>query len=368
MLSSTFKGQTYWQVTKNLWFDLDILGLLLLSAAICLILIPLTLAASAKGGWHNGDIVTMLGVGLVALAAFAVWERSETFSTNAFFPKELFHNQTIVAGVSIAFFYFSTLYCQFQKDFILTNVVAFYLSVFPYFSSYLLIVQGQSVAAAGRITQIFSFSSTVTAFLISLVIRQTSHYKYFITVGSCIYLAGIILLIQYRSTGTSTATLVACQIAVGIGGGLVNVPVQLGVQASASHQQVAAATAAFLTILEIGGAVGAAISGAIWSHYVPEKLNKYLPPGILDQAQSIYGNVTLASTGWAMGTPERSAINRAYQETMTIMLTVACCVCLPLAPLSLAMENYRLDQMDQKVKGTVIGSDNREEEQLEEED
>ena len=58
---------------------------------------------------------------------------------------------------------------------------------------------------------------------------------------------------------------------------MVNVPAQLGVQASASHQEVAAATAIFLTVLEIGGAVGNAISGAIWSHSVPEKLVRYLP-------------------------------------------------------------------------------------------
>jgi hypothetical protein len=145
---------------------------------------------------------------------------------------------------------------------------------------------------------------------------------------------------------------------------MLNVPAQLGVQASVSHQQVAAATAAFLTILEIGGAVGSAISGAVWSNTVPKKLAKYLPPNIADQAPHIYGNVTLASTGWPMGSVERDAINRAYQETMTILLTIAACVCVPLIPLSLLMKNYRLDQMDQKVRGVVIGSDNHKEQSV----
>jgi hypothetical protein len=166
---------------------------------------------------------------------------------------------------------------------------------------------------------------------------------------------GMGLLINYRREGVSTGTLVGCQIAVGIGGGMFNVPAQLGVQASASHQQVAAATAAFLTILEIGGAVGAAISGAVWSHFIPTKLAKYAPPSIQNQTVLIYGNLTLASTGWAAGTPERIAINRAYQETMTILLTIAVCICAPLIPLSLCMKNYKLDQVDQNVKGKVIG-------------
>jgi hypothetical protein len=169
------------------------------------------------------------------------------------------------------------------------------------------------------------------------------------------------LLIRYRQEGVSTGTLVGCQIAVGIGGGMLNVPAQLGVQASASHRNVAAATAVFLTILEIGGAVGAAISGAVWTNTIPKKLAKYLPPDIADQAHLIYGNITLASTGWPMGSPERIAINRAYQETMTTLLTIAVCVCAPLIPLSLVMKNYRLDRMDQKVKGVVVGNVNQKE-------
>jgi hypothetical protein len=192
--------------------------------------------------------------------------------------------------------------------------VALYLSIFPYFSSYLLIVQGQSVTAAGHITQTFSFTSTVTAVIVSLVIKYTAHYKYFVTLGSRIYVLGMGLLIRYRQQGVSTGVLVGCQIAVGIGGGMLNVPAQLGVQASASHQQVAAATAAFLTITEIGGALGSAISGAVWSNTVPKKLAHYLPPSIADQSTLIYGNVTLASTGWPMGTPERDAINRRIRR------------------------------------------------------
>lgn len=194
--------------------------------------------------------------------------------------------------------------------------MAFYLSVYPYFFSYLLVVDNIGSTAAGHITQTFTFTSTVASICVSILIRFTKHYKYFITFGSCIYLMGLGLMFKYRQEGVSIATLVGTQIAVGIGGGCLNVPAQLGVQASASHQQVAGATAVFLTILEVGGAVGNAISGAVWSNNIPKKLAAYLPPDVKDQATLIYGNVTLAQTGWPMGSPEREAINRAYQETM----------------------------------------------------
>ena len=235
--------------------------------------------------------------------------------------------------------------------------VAFYLSIYPYFSSYLQIVQRKSLAAAGHITSTFSFTSSVSSVVVSLMIKYTAHYKYFITFGCCIYLMGLGLMFHYRQEDASTATLVGTQIAVGIGGGMLNVPTQLGVQASASHQQVAIATAVWLTILEVGGAVGNAISGAIWSSNVPTKLESYLPPSAQADALTIYGSIGNASdyVTYPPGSPERIAINRAYQETMRLLLTAAVVVAAPLIPLSLLMKNYKLDQMDQKVTGNIVG-------------
>lgn len=222
------------------------------------------------------------------------------------------------------------------------RVVAFYLSVQPYFQSYLLVVHNLSLTAAGHVTQVFNFTSTVTAVCIGLIIKFTGHYKYFITLGSCIYLMGIGLMIKYRTQDASIGTLVGTQIAIGIGGGMANVPAQIGVQASASHGEVAAATAVYLTMLEVGGAVGSAISGAVWTSSILRKLENYLPASAKDQASSIYSSVTTASIQYARGTPERAAIDRAYQETMHTLLIIAVCVCVVPVLASLFMKDYRL--------------------------
>jgi hypothetical protein len=232
--------------------------------------------------------------------------------------------------------------------------VVFYLSVQPYFYSYLLVVQHQSITAAGHITQTFSFTSTVSAIAISLVIKYTKHYKYFIVAGSLIYMMGIGLMIRYRTPDSTTSQIVGTQIAVGIGGGMLNVPAQLGVQASCTHQEVAAATAVYLTIVEIGGAVGAAISGAVWTRLIPSKLVEYLPAANIGDAQAIFNDITVAMS-YAVGTEERMAIERAYQETMDVLLIIAICVAIPIVLLAFVMRNYKLDQVDQKVKGRVIG-------------
>ena len=169
---------------------------------------------------------------------------------------------------------------------------------------------------------------------------------------------GVGLMIRYRIQGSSTSQIVGTQIAVGIGGGMINVPTQLGVQASVSHGDVAAATAIYLTIVEVGGAVGAAISGAIWNANVLKKLQLYLPPEAQSQALLIFGNLTLAETA-PQGSPVRVATNRAYQETMNILLIISICLAVPIIPLTLIMKNYQLNKMDQKVKGTVIGRSER---------
>ncbi|GIZ45292.1 hypothetical protein CKM354_000846500 [Cercospora kikuchii] len=335
---SPFQGESAWEIVKTLWFEMDFFGLFLICVAFTLILIPLTLAS--KAGWSNPNLVTMLVVGAACLIAIPFWERNKTLAPHAFFPRSFWRNRTLLCGLGLSFFYF----------------MAFYLSVYPYFQSYLLVVQDLPLAKAGRIVQTFTFTSTVTAIIVSISIKYTKSYKKFMVAGTILYAIGLALMIRYRTEESTPAMIVGTQIFLGVGGSLTHVPAQLGVQASASHSEVAAATALFLTFLEIGGAVGSGISGAIWTSNVPKKLALYLPPETKDMADEIYGNITLASRGWPMGSPTRDAINLAYQETMTKILTVAVFVALPCIVLAFMMHDYKLDEIDQGVKGVVIGA------------
>ena len=233
--------------------------------------------------------------------------------------------------------------------------MAFYLSVYPYFQSYLLVVMDLSVTTAGYIVQVFTFAATITSVTVSILIKYSKRYRIFVTIGSCIYVFGLAFMVLFRKQGASVLALVGAQIMIGVGGGMLHGPAQLGVQASASHQEVAAATAVFLTVLEIGGAAGNAISGAIWSHSVPPKLYAYLPSETRPQADQIFANISLAANGWPMGSPTRAAINLAYQETMTRLLIAAVVASLPCVVLSFWLEDYTLDQIDQHVTGVVFG-------------
>ncbi|KAM0155394.1 hypothetical protein ACHAPC_005108 [Botrytis cinerea] len=264
-------------IITTLWNDLDIGGMILLSAAFALILIPLTIASKASKGWASPDIIAMIVLGVICFISFPVWESVKTLAPHPLVPLGLLKSRTFCAGCGIGFFYFT---------------------------------------------------------------------------GALIYLMGIGLMFHYRRENSSIAQIIGTQIAVGIGGGMLNVPAQLAVQASVpSHQNVAVATAVYLTCVEMGGAVGSAISGVIWGQDIPKKLAQY--SSTID-SKAVYNSITNA-LAYPMGTPERIAINRAYQETMQKLLIVALCVSAPIVLLSLVIKNAKLDAGEDKVKGRVIG-------------
>ena len=111
---SPYQGQTLSTVLRRLCLELDFFGLLLLSAGVSLVLLPLTLAPEARSGWHNTSMIAMLVVGGICVCAFAVWERSPQLAPHAFFPRDLFQQRTVVVGVAWAFWYYSMLCSPFS--------------------------------------------------------------------------------------------------------------------------------------------------------------------------------------------------------------------------------------------------------------
>lgn len=325
-------------IIKKFFIEIDTLGMLLLSAGFGMLLIPLTLASKQSSGWKTPWIIALLILGPLFLIAFPFWEARKRQVPFPLIRLGMLRTRTFCCGCALGFFYFA----------------AFYMSVYPYFTSYLLVVKNQSAQAAGHITQTFSFTSTVSSVAVSLLIKYSGRYQIWLISGTLIYIMGLGLMMKYRTDGTSIGSIIGSQICLGIGGGMTNVAAQLGVQASVTHQEVAAATAVFLLVLEIGGAVGAAISGAIWTKMVPERLALYLPEGSKDQAAAIFSSITVAADSFPSGTLERDAVNRAYQDTMRVLLIGAICIAVPIFPLALAVKNYHLDKIDQ-VRGRVVG-------------
>jgi len=109
------RGKTFLGGLKALWYELDIFGLMLLSAAISLILIPCTLAATARSGWCNNSIIAMIVIGFVCLIVFPLWESSKRLAPRPFLALRHLTNRTVLVGCAIGFFYFGELSLHVQS-------------------------------------------------------------------------------------------------------------------------------------------------------------------------------------------------------------------------------------------------------------
>ena len=92
---------------KTIAVELDLVGLLLLSAALSLILMPLNLAANTRHRWRNASILTMLTMGGLCAVFFVLWESNPHLARKPVLSVKLLRNRTVLAGCAIGFFYFS---------------------------------------------------------------------------------------------------------------------------------------------------------------------------------------------------------------------------------------------------------------------
>ncbi|KZP28418.1 MFS general substrate transporter [Athelia psychrophila] len=302
--------------------QMDIIGLILIAAAVALILLPLTLSQTAKGGWNNASMIAMLVLGVVLLFVFGLWDiRYASFPVVA--PRFV-RNRSVVAASFIGFFDF----------------VSFYLT-YTYLYSFVIVVQDWALVDSNYFIQTQSVALTFFGIIAGFILRYTQRYKWTLVVGLIIRIVGVGLMIHSRGANGSATELVWCQILQGMGGGISAVTAQVGAQASVTHSDVAMVTAVVLLLTEIGGAVGTAIAGAIWTNTMPQNLEKYLPFLNATEIATIYGNIALAGAN-PRGDPTREGVIHAYDDTMKIMVILATCVSVIPICFALIMPNWYL--------------------------
>ena len=115
-------GETIWTKISRVSGQLDLIGLVLLGAAVALILLPLTLAETAKDHWKNrkrkfffptswvnstvhvASMIAMLVIGCVLLCLFAVWDLR--FASRPVIAPRFLRNRSVVFASLIGFFDF----------------------------------------------------------------------------------------------------------------------------------------------------------------------------------------------------------------------------------------------------------------------
>lgn len=99
---SPYHASNVRQLSGSLFWQLDVVGLILLSAVLCLILIPLTIAGGFGARWGHADVITMLVIGFVLIPVFAIWEIR--FARHPAVPFHLLWDRSVIGGLFVAMF------------------------------------------------------------------------------------------------------------------------------------------------------------------------------------------------------------------------------------------------------------------------
>ncbi|KAM0372132.1 hypothetical protein ACHAPK_004702 [Fusarium culmorum] len=327
---ATPKNLTYWaKLAYRGLIDIDIVGLVLLGFAFSLILLPITLAKSAKGGWNNPSMVAMIVVGFVVLILFGLYEYF--LAPKPMMTKRILQNRAFIAGVIIHIFN--------QMASSVRNT---------YFSSYILIIKEWTTYQWTIFLGITTMGLCLVGPIVGLIHRVSHRYKGLMIFGAAARILGYGLLISPNGMMTEdTARLVAAQLIFCLSS-LNVVGVRVGVQASVPHDDIASLISIITLWSTLGSSVGSAIATSIWTEQMVDQMHVELPDVDDTTIATIYGNIKTLKK-YDFFDPIRQGSIRAYSIVnghITIVSIVFACI--PLIA-SFFMPNFYLGKQQNAV-------------------
>ncbi|KAH6658286.1 MFS siderochrome iron transporter MirB [Truncatella angustata] len=322
-------GQRIWHVIVQ--FDLP--GVMLFAGGFTVFLLPFTLARSAPNGWKTDYIIAMIVVGFVVLVLFAIYQ--VYIAPAPFLKNKFLTNRTVVGACLIDATYQMSYYCWNS-----------------YFTSFLQVVNNLSVSEAGYVNSTFQVVSGVLLFIVGYLIRRTGRFKWLFYIAVPLYIFAQGLMIYFRRPNQNIGYIVMCEIFISIAGSIFILCVQLAVLAAVDHQYVAAVLAVLFVSGTIGGAVGNAISGAIWTNTFESALERFLPADALPELATIYASLPV-QLSYPVGSPVRLAIQEAYGYAQTRMLAAGTGIMVLCFVWILLLQNFNVSKMSQ-TKGVVF--------------
>lgn len=218
-----------------------------------------------------------------------------------------------------------------------------------YFPSYLWVITDLSTRDYTYILQIQTVVLCVFGVVGGLIQRYTHRYKWLQVMGLGVRCIGAGLNYWISQGNTNIATIVMMKVLLSAGGGISVIGSQVASQGAVKHKDVAIVIAVLGLWTNVGGAVGAAISAALWTEHLPAELAKHVPSLSADQITSIFGSIEVARAA-----EPRVDIIAAYNATYRVLsLPALICAFVPFA-VACFMHNFSLDSRQNVVEGTLV--------------
>ncbi|MGA9858635.1 MAG: MFS transporter [Solirubrobacteraceae bacterium] len=276
---------------------IDYLGAVLLAGGLSAIVLLSTLGGTTYA-WGSPTIVG-LGVAAVGLiAAFVIVERR---AAEPVLPPRLFSDSVFVVSSAIGL------------------VVGFALfGSVTYLPLFLQVVLGASPTGSGLQILPLMGGLLITSIASGQIITRTGRYRPFPIAGTAIMTVGLALL-STMGPDTSRAAASLFMFILGLGLGMVMQVLVLAVQNAVDYSDLGVATSGATLFRSIGGAVGTAVLGSIFSNRLAAELTMRIPAG----AGSLGHGASLNTAALRrLPAPLHTAYLEAFTNALSTVFTV----------------------------------------------
>lgn len=326
----------YNYIVEIFFWQIDLIGLILMCVIFGCILVPFTLAGSSLAQWRRLKIIAPEVIGWLAIPLYCYWEAK--FARFPITPAKLLKDRgvwsALIIGVCINFVWYM------QGDYMYTVLI---------------VAVHESIRSATRITSMYSFVSVITGTFVGLVIVRVKRTKPFIIFGVSMWMVSMGLLIHYRGDSGSHSGILGGLCLLGFGAGFFTYVTQLSIQLCTSHEHMAVVLSLYLLSYNIGSSLGSSVSGAVWTNILPDQILSRLPA---DLALSLYGDPFTFIITYVWGTPEREAVVVSYRYVQKILCIVGLCLCIPLMAAAFLLRNYKMEKVQANEKGNELDESN----------
>jgi EmrB/QacA subfamily drug resistance transporter len=310
-------------VSERKRHQIDYAGTVLLAAGLSGIILLTSLGGNTYD-WNSPQIVLLGVVGVACLVALSFVERHVP---EPILPPALFRNRVFVVTSAVAL------------------VVGFALfGALTYLPLFQQIVRGLSPTASGLQLLPVMGGLLISSIISGQVIARVGRYKLFPIAGTAVAALGMFLLSSLDST-TGTGVAAFHMLVLGLGLGMVMQVLVLAVQNAVPYEMLGVATSGSTLFRSMGGSLGTAVLGAIFSGH----LRSELPTG----AASSNGLDPAAIRH--LPAAQHDVFINAFTDALQLVFTVATAVVLVAFVISWLIPERPLRTTVETTVGDVIG-------------
>ena len=234
---------------------IDYLGAVILAVGATAIVLVTTWGGS-QYAWGSPTIMTLIAVGIAAVAAF-IWV--ENRAVEPILPMHVFRNRNFSLASSMSF---------------LLGMAMF--GAMTFLPLYQQTVQHASPTVSGLLLIPMMLGSTVTSLIAGRITVQTGRYKALPIIGGAVMTVAMVLL-STIGVSTSRWTLMAFFVVLGVGMGFLMQVTTLIAQNSVDPRDMGVASSSRAFFQQIGGSIGVSIFGVLFTRALISELHTELP-------------------------------------------------------------------------------------------